>query len=91
MSFDSPEFVEVICDVHNWMQEWIVAATHPYYAVTDAKGQVSLNDVPPGTYALELWHERLGTQSQSVVVGAGATTETVATFMMKCSGTLAPK
>jgi hypothetical protein len=30
---------------------------HPYYAITDANGGYSLRDIPPGTYALTMWHE----------------------------------
>jgi hypothetical protein len=60
--------IRVQCDVHRWMRAWWIAQEHPYYAVTDAHGAFALDDVPPGTYRLELWHESLGKQSQSVTV-----------------------
>jgi hypothetical protein len=60
--------IRVQCDVHRWMRAIWVAEEHPYYAVTDARGSFALADVPPGTYRLELWHETLGTRSQSVTV-----------------------
>ena len=60
--------IRVQCDVHRWMRAVWVAEEHPYYAVTDAHGSFALADVPPGTYRLELWHESLGTRSQSVTV-----------------------
>jgi len=30
---------------------------HPYYALTDINGNFSLENVPPGTYKLKMWHE----------------------------------
>lgn len=60
--------IRVQCDVHRWMRAVWVAEDHPYYAVTDAHGSFVLDDVPPGTYRLELWHETLGTRAQSVTV-----------------------
>lgn len=69
--FEHPEFIRVSCDVHRWMQAWIVVQAHPYYAITDADGRFTLTDVPPGTYDLGIWHEALGEIGQSVTVRAG--------------------
>lgn len=57
------------CDAgHPWMNAYIVRAPHPYYAVTDAAGRFRLDDVPPGTYTLTMWHEGVATHA----VRAGA-------------------
>lgn len=66
--FDKPEVIKVGCDVHSWMNAWIVVADHPYYAVTDENGAFALKDVPPGTYKLQIWHESLGTVTKDVTV-----------------------
>jgi plastocyanin len=58
------------CDVHGWMNAWVGVLDHPYYAVTGADGTFSLKGLPPGTYTIEAWHEKLGTQTQMVTVGA---------------------
>ncbi|MFQ6047587.1 MAG: carboxypeptidase regulatory-like domain-containing protein [Gemmatimonadales bacterium] len=78
--FPSPEIIRVDCDAHDWMRAWIVVAAHPYYAVTDENGRYRLENVPPGTYALEFWHERLGTQTHQVTVAANETAEANAAY-----------
>jgi hypothetical protein len=45
---------------------------NPYFAVTDENGNFTIADVPPGSYTLAVWHERLGEKSQPVTVAAGA-------------------
>ena len=72
-TFDVAEKVAVKCDIHGWMNGWIVVTGHPYHAVTDGDGDFVLSNVPPGTYTLEVWHEALGATTQTVTVAAGET------------------
>jgi hypothetical protein len=44
---------------------------HPYFAVTDKNGSFELKDLPPGSYTITAWQEKLGTQIQKVTVTAG--------------------
>ncbi|MBI4641232.1 MAG: hypothetical protein HY731_11090 [Candidatus Tectomicrobia bacterium] len=67
---EKPEFIKVNCDAHSWMQGWLVAAEHPYYALTDENGAFKLTDVPAGTYTLKIWHEVLGEQTKQITVSA---------------------
>jgi plastocyanin len=76
-----PEVIEISCDAHNWMDGWWYVAGNPYYAKTDSAGRYTITDVPPGTYTLKLWQEKLGTQTREVTVKSGATT--TVDFMMK--------
>ena len=75
VEFPIPEKVKVRCDVHDWMSAWIIAVDHPYHVVTGADGGFVIEDVPPGTYTLEVWHESLGTTSETVTVEPGGTAE----------------
>ena len=68
VKIDKPEAIEVKCDVHSWMQGWLVATPTPYVAVTDNSGNFKLTDVPAGTYTVEVWHEKLGKNTQKVTV-----------------------
>jgi plastocyanin len=70
VKIDKPEAIELKCDVHGWMHGWLVATPNPYFAVTDNGGTFKLTDVPPGTYTVEVWHEKLGKNTQKVTVKA---------------------
>jgi plastocyanin len=70
VKIDKPEVIEVKCDVHGWMHGWLVATENPYFAVTDNSGAFKLTDVPPGNYKVEVWHEKLGKNTQKVTVKA---------------------
>ena len=57
------------CDVHGWMNAYVGVLDHPYFAVTDKDGKFELKSLPPGTYTIEAWHEKLGATTQSVTLG----------------------
>lgn len=63
--------IPVKCNVHPWMKGYIAVFKHPYFAVTDKEGKFDLKDLPPGTYTITAWQEKLGTQMQKITVGAG--------------------
>jgi len=68
-----PELIGVSCDAHNWMHGWWFVAGNPYYAVTDGSGKFMIKDVPPGKYTLEVWQEKLGTQTRKMTAEPGKT------------------
>ncbi len=68
------------CDVHGWMNAYVGVVDNPYYAVTDKDGKFDLKNLPAGTYTIEAWHEKLGTQTQSVTLGAKETKDISFTF-----------
>ena len=68
-SFSRPEImIPVRCDVHGWMESYIGVTEHPYFAVSGEDGSFTIDDLPPGDYVIEAWHERYGTQTASVTV-----------------------
>jgi plastocyanin len=62
--------IPVKCNVHNWMRSYIGVVSHPFFAVTGDDGSFTIKGLPPGTYTLEVWHEKYGTQDQTITVGA---------------------
>lgn len=68
--FDAAEKIKLSCDVHPWMSGWIVVAEDAFVVVTDDSGSFKLPNVPAGTYKLEVWQEKLGSQTKDVTVKA---------------------
>jgi hypothetical protein len=67
--FRRPEIgIPLKCDVHGWMNAYANVVPHPFFAVTKEDGSFEIKGLPPGSYTVELWHETLGIQTQSVVV-----------------------
>ncbi|HHZ98873.1 MAG TPA: carboxypeptidase regulatory-like domain-containing protein [Candidatus Marinimicrobia bacterium] len=73
--------VRVKCDVHPWMGAFIGVLDHPFYSVTDEKGNFEIENLPPGTYTVEAWHERLPAKTVTVTVQADG--DATADFVLK--------
>lgn len=80
-TFAKPEvMIPFKCDVHSWMQAFIGVMEHPYFAVTHDGGKFELKDLPAGTYTIEAWHEKLGTQTQTVTLAEKQSADITFTF-----------
>lgn len=66
--------VRLSCSTHAWMRGWMVV-TSEAAAVSGADGRFTIDNVPPGTYELRLWHEALKGPPQRITVAAGKTTD----------------
>jgi len=82
-AFTTPEvMVPLKCDVHGWMNAWVGVVDHPYFGVTGTNGSFDINNLPPGNYVIEAWHEMLGTQTQNVTIGESEMAELNFTFVV---------
>jgi plastocyanin len=63
--------VTLLCDVHPEMSAFIVVTQNPFFAKVDEKGNYIIENVPPGSYTLKTWHEKLKPQSIEVKVSEG--------------------
>jgi len=73
-TFDKAEPIfQIKCDVHPWMNAYVGVFTHPFFSATGADGKFTISGLDPGTYEITAWHERLGTQTATVTVGANDT------------------
>ena len=73
--FEKPEIIKFTCDVHSWMLGWVAVMPNPFFGVTGGDGTTKIENVPPGKYTVEAWHETLGKQSKEVEVKAGQATK----------------
>jgi hypothetical protein len=63
--FDHPGRVELSSGAGQfWMRADLFVCEHPYYAVTNARGEFSFDGVPPGRYELVAWHRSWATLRQ---------------------------
>jgi len=62
-----PGLVVVRCDVHAWMSAYVWVVDAPS-AVTGEDGAFSIPNLPPGTYDVTAWHEKLGEKKGTVTI-----------------------
>ena len=73
-TFTQPEvMVPITDDVHSWKSAFVGVVAHPFFDVTAQSGSFALDNVPPGRYTVEAWHERFGTATRDVTLGPGKT------------------
>ena len=63
------------CDVHPWMKSWVLVQDHPYFAVTNEKGQFTIQNIPPGKYEVVFWQERLSNVDEEKYIIQNSTFE----------------
>jgi plastocyanin len=80
-TFTTPEvMIPFKCDLHGWMRAYVGVVEHPFFAVTTDGGKFELKGLPPGTYTVEAWHAKAGTQTQQVTIAAKESNEIGFTF-----------
>lgn len=57
--FDKPGKVVLGCNIHDWMEAYVLVVDTPYFAKTGSDGHARLDKVPPGEYIMRVWHPRL--------------------------------
>lgn len=66
--FEKADMIKFVCEVHPWMAAYAGVFNHPFFAVSGEDGSFEIKNLPAGTYGVEAWHEKLGTQTQNVTV-----------------------
>lgn len=75
-----PEILRLRCEVHPWMESYVAVLDHPWFAVTGTDGAFSIENVPPGSHTVVIWHERFGESRQEVQVPPAETVRIELTF-----------
>jgi hypothetical protein len=78
VQFDKPGISFIFCNIHAQMSAVVIALATPYYAISDARGDLSIPQVPPGRYELQVFHssvapDTLRTMNREITVAPGAT------------------
>jgi plastocyanin len=56
VQFDKPGISFIFCNIHAQMSAVVIALATPYYAISNARGDLRLPDVPPGRYEMQVFH-----------------------------------
>jgi plastocyanin len=59
------------CDVHSWMRGYVGVNKNPFQAISGDDGSFKIDNIPPGSYTIEAWHEKYGPKTVEVKVEAG--------------------
>jgi len=78
ITFNAPGVSYIFCNIHPEMSAVVIVTKYPYYAISNAAGDVTIADVPAGRYQLNIWHERclpetLKSLSREVALSPGST------------------
>ena len=76
VQFDKPGVSYIFCNIHAQMSAVVITLSTPNYAVSNARGDISIPDVPPGRYAMHVFHpsvapDALRTLDREVTISAG--------------------
>ena len=71
-TFARPELsIPFKCNQHPWEKAYVSVFSHPFFTVSDSDGNYKIEGLPPGSYKITAWHEKLGEKTVEVVVVPG--------------------
>ena len=85
VQFDKPGVSFIFCNIHAQMSAVIIALATPYYAISDARGEITIPEVPPGRYDLKVFHADVAPGARHSLdreVTVTATTSTLGSFSL---------
>lgn len=79
VQFDKPGVSFIFCNIHEQMSAVVVALATPYYAVSDTRGDLTIPNVPPGRYQVQVFHSSVAPNTlhalnREITVSPGDTT-----------------
>jgi plastocyanin len=57
--FDKPGVVVLGCNIHDWMLGYVYVTDDAWFGVSNDKGTLTIDSVPPGRYTVTLWHPQI--------------------------------
>lgn len=73
VTFDKPGEVAIGCNIHDWMEAYVLVVESPYFGKTGPDGQVRIANLPAGRYRLQLWHPLQKARVPAAEIDVGAT------------------
>ena len=66
--FDKPGVSRILCNAHPDMEAFVVVKDHPFFSVTDNRGNYQIENVPLGKVRVETWYPNLEVRSETVEI-----------------------
>jgi plastocyanin len=64
VKFDRPGISYIFCNIHPEMSAVVITIATPFFAISNAEGQIALNGVPYGRYIMHVWSEGMGPETE---------------------------
>lgn len=92
VQFDKPGISFIFCNIHSEMSAVVIALSTPYYAISNARGEIAIPEVPPGRYDMQIFHasvspDALRSLRREITVSAG--NSSLGSFSLAETGELA--
>jgi plastocyanin len=73
-TFDQAGEVALGCNIHDWMEAYVLVVNTPHFAKTAANGRATVENVPPGRYNLKVWHplQKKDVPPREIEIGAAS-------------------
>ncbi len=69
------EIFQMVCGMHEFMQTWGYRVQNPYYIISGEDGTYQMENIPPGDYVVNAWHNSIKIRSQRVRVKENSVTD----------------
>jgi plastocyanin len=89
--FDKPGEVALGCNIHDWMEAYVLVVDSPYFAKTGVDGHARIANVPPGSYRLKWWHPRQKRALPARILEVGDTTTHLTQVLDATPRTIRPR
>ncbi len=70
VTFNKAGRADVFCSIHANMHCIVLVLDNQYFSVANDHNYYAISNVPPGTYKLKAWHERVPAQAKEITVPA---------------------
>jgi plastocyanin len=68
ITFNKAGRADVFCSIHANMHCVVLVLENPYFCLANERNHYAISNVPPGTYKLKAWHERMPPQVKEITV-----------------------
>lgn len=73
-TFNNPGTAILQCNIHDFMEGYILILRNPFFVVPEKKGKYEIHNIPPGEYQVKIWSKKYRVPTKTVVIKANEIT-----------------